>query len=63
MESDELDLLASLRAEAAIPQTILIAVMGQEPMAIYPNDIIGKTDDELLALVRSRIAEQTQKGR
>jgi tRNA A37 threonylcarbamoyladenosine dehydratase len=62
MES-ALDLLAVLRAEAAVPETILIAVMGQAPTAIYPNDIIGKTDDELLALVRARLAEHNPKAR
>lgn len=55
--------LANLRAEAAAPGALLVAVEGNPPVAIYPNDIVGKSDDELLAFVRERLAEQIPEAR
>ena len=50
--------LANLRAEAAAPGALLVAVEGTPPLAIYPDDIVGKSDNELLAFVRARLDEQ-----
>ncbi|MEH6434294.1 hypothetical protein [Massilia sp. DD77] len=48
--------LADLRAEAAAPGALLVAVPGKAgTLPIYPNDIVGKSDDELLAYVRERV--------
>lgn len=51
--------LANLRAEAAAPGALLVAVHGERgPVAIYPNETVGKSDDELLACVSRRLAER-----
>lgn len=54
--------LANLRAEAAAPGALLVAVEGDPPVAIYPNDIVGKSDAELLAFVRERLAEPSPRA-
>lgn len=45
-------LLADLRAWASDPRALVYLVEGAR--AILPADVIGRTDDELLALVRER---------
>lgn len=51
--------LAKLRAEAEAPGTILVCV-GR--LRLLPEDIVGKSDDELLAFVCERL-ENTHKAR
>jgi hypothetical protein len=43
-------LLASLREWASDPRALICLIEGAP--VIFPADVIGKTDDELLALVR-----------
>ncbi len=42
--------LASLRAEAATPGTVAVCI--GKMLRLLPEDIVGKSDDELLAYVR-----------
>ena len=49
--------LAKLRAEAAAPGALLVAIEGDPPVVLYPNDIVGKSDDELLEMIGSRTKE------
>lgn len=55
--------LATLRAEAAAPGSLMIpisgTVRGKPARAIvFPEEFVGKTDAELLAHLRARLAEQ-----
>lgn len=50
--------LANLRAELAAPGALLFSVPGKAgTVAIFPQDIVGKSDDELLAFVRERLEQ------
>lgn len=51
--------LAKVRAEAAAPGALLVVVRDKSrSMAIFPDQVVGKSDDELLAFIASRLAEQ-----
>lgn len=54
--------LATVRAEAASGALMVIVtgtVRGQPARAaIFPDEIVGLADDELLALARARLAEK-----
>jgi hypothetical protein len=51
--------LATVRAEAAAPGALFVIVRGPAGrVAIPPEHIVGKSDDELLALIAARLAEQ-----
>jgi hypothetical protein len=51
--------LANVRAKAAAPGALLVTVRGPAgSVAIFPDEIVGKSDDELLAFIDSRLAEQ-----
>lgn len=47
--------LAKLRAEAEVPGTIIVCT-GR--LRIPPDDIVGKSDDELLAYVSGLLEQQ-----
>ena len=50
--------LANVRAELA-DGALLVTVHGPAgAVAIFPEDIVGKSDDELLAFIRRRLYEQ-----
>jgi hypothetical protein len=49
-------LVAFVRAEAAAPGAVIVAVKGR--VAIFPEDIVGKSDDELLSFIEARLAER-----
>jgi hypothetical protein len=50
--------LANIRAEAAGPRALVVVVKGPRgPVAIFPEDVVGKSDDELLAFIASRLDE------
>jgi len=50
--------LANVRAEAAAPGAILVIVRGPAgSVTFFPEDIVGKSDDELLAFIAGRLAE------
>jgi hypothetical protein len=50
--------VASIRAEAADPSTVLVIVSGKTGrVAIFPDEIVGKSDDELLDFIGKRLAE------
>jgi hypothetical protein len=51
--------LANVRAEAAAPGALLVVVRdSSRSVAIFPDEIVGMSDDELLAFIDSRLAEQ-----
>jgi hypothetical protein len=48
--------LANVRAAAALPGARFITVHGPAgSVTIHPNDIVGKSDDELLAFIADRL--------
>lgn len=48
--------LANMRAEAAAPSALFVIVRGPAgAVAIPPEDIVGKADDELLAFIAARL--------
>jgi len=50
--------LANVRAEATAPGAILVIVRGPAgSVAISPEHIVGKSDDELLAFIAGRLTE------
>jgi len=50
--------LARVRANAAPPGTTFVIVRGPAgAVAITPDEIVGKSDDELLAFICRRLAE------
>jgi hypothetical protein len=51
--------LANVRAEAAAPSALLVIVRdSSRSVAIFPDEIVGKSDDELLAFIAGRLDEQ-----
>jgi len=59
MGSDIAAQLANVRAAAALPGARLITVRGPAgSVTFFPNDVVGRSDDELLALIARRLAEQ-----
>jgi len=51
--------LAKLRADAAPQGTVFVVVRGPAgAVAIPPQDIVGKSDDELMAFMVRRLAEK-----
>lgn len=51
--------LAKLRADAAPPGTVFVIVSGPAgSVAIPAEDIVGKSDNELMAFMVRRLAEQ-----
>ena len=57
MSPDTSAWLAKLRAEAEVPGTILVCA-GQ--LRMLPEDIVGKSDDELLAHVRGLLGNENK---
>jgi hypothetical protein len=52
-------LVANVRAEAAAPGALLVTVRGPAgSVAIFPDEIVARSDDEPLAFIDSRLAEQ-----
>ena len=52
--------LAKLRADAAPPGTTFVIVRGPAgSVAITPDEIVGKSDEELLAFIVGRLKEST----
>ena len=59
MSSETAAWLANVRAGAAAPGALLVIVRdGSRSVAIFPDQVVGKSDDELLAFIASRLAEQ-----
>ena len=59
MSPDTAARLAKVRAEAEAPGALLVVVRNpSRSVAIFPEDIVGKSDDELLAFIAKRLAEQ-----
>lgn len=51
--------LANVRAEAAEPGALIVTVTSKSgSVAIFPEDIVGKSDDELLAFIAARLENQ-----
>jgi hypothetical protein len=51
--------LANVRAEAAAPGALVVIVRGNgRRVAISPSEIVGKSDEELLAFIAKRLSEQ-----
>jgi len=62
MSPDTAAWLANLRAEAAAPGSLMIPISGTvrgrpARAVIFQDEFVGKTDAELLALFRARLAE------
>ncbi|WP_156116686.1 hypothetical protein [Massilia sp. 9096] len=50
--------LANIRAEAEAPGAVLVIARAQTgAIAIFPDEILGKSDDELLAFIAARSEE------
>jgi hypothetical protein len=59
MSPEDAALVANVRAEAAAPGALLVTVRGPAgSVAIFPDEIVARSDDELLAFIDSRLAEQ-----
>lgn len=63
MSPDTAAWLATLRAEAASPDSLMAVTTGtvrSKPAraVIFQHEIVGMSDDELYAFVRARLAEQ-----
>lgn len=51
----ELDLLVQLREWASEPGALFYTLKGRQGMvAIFPEDVLGKTDEQLLAFILAR---------
>lgn len=60
MNTDKAAWLANIRAEAEAPGAVLVIVPAKAgSIAIFPDEIIGKSDDELLAFLAARSAAET----
>jgi hypothetical protein len=54
--------LANLRAAAALPGALRVTVRGPAGTVTIPREnIVGKSDDELLRFIAERLAEQQNK--
>lgn len=50
--------LARVRANAAAPDIVFVTVRGPAgSVAIFPDEIVGKSDEELLAFIVRRLKE------
>ena len=50
--------LANIRTEASAPGALVVVVQGPRgSIAIIPEDIVGKSDEELLAFIAARLDE------
>lgn len=58
MAPDRAAWIANIRAEAADPGAVIVTIVGKSgSVAISPEDIVGKSDEELLAFIAARLAE------
>jgi hypothetical protein len=63
MKPETVAWLARLRAQA-VPGTDLVFVRGPlGSISLYPHEIVGKSDDELLAFVTARLTDTQQDTR
>ena len=62
MKPETLAWLDKLRTQAADPANLFVIIPRRSggSVAIFPEDIVGKSDDELLAYVASRLAKQPE---
>jgi hypothetical protein len=61
MSPETAALLASERTQAADPSVFMVVIRRKTrggSVAIFPEDIVGKPDNELLAFIAERLAEQ-----
>lgn len=58
MSPDTAAWLANVRAELAAGALLVAVPAKTGTVAIFPEDIVGKSDNELLAFIASRLAEQ-----
>jgi len=50
--------IANIRAEAAVPGTLVVVVMSRSgSIALFPENIVGQSDAELQAYIAMRLAE------
>jgi hypothetical protein len=50
-----------VRADAAPPGTVYVVISGPAgTVAVFPKDILDKSDDELLAYIAGRLSEITK---
>lgn len=63
MSPSDLDLIAAMRAYAKDPSGLCFSVAGSRgSVAIFKDDIDGRSDEALLALLTERGASQTTGG-
>jgi hypothetical protein len=61
MNTDKAAWLANIRAEAEAPGAVLVIVPAKAgSIAIFPDEIAGKSDDELLAFIAGRTGGDAQ---
>lgn len=60
MRAETVAWLAKLRAQAADPGNLCVVIPRRAggSVAIFPDDIVGKSDDELAAYVVARLTEK-----
>lgn len=54
---DVLNFLNNIRAEAQLPGTVMIIIGNPRKAAFSPEEVVGKTNEELYALVEQRLLE------
>lgn len=59
MRPETIAWLANVRAQADSPDALLVTIRRKSggSVAIFPEDIVGKSDDELLAFIAARLQE------
>jgi hypothetical protein len=58
MSPDPAALLPEIREWAADPRALVFPINGERrSIALFPAEVIGKTDDELLRFIAARLAE------
>ena len=58
MRPESAAMIANLRTELAAPGALYVAIRSSDRMvAIFPDDLVGKTDRQLLAFVRERLTQ------
>lgn len=54
MTPAEIDLMERIKIEVADPETLFVVLRGR--VVLFREDLVGKTDDELLAVIRDKLS-------
>lgn len=64
MRKETIEWLATLRARAEEPGIIFVAVRARSrSIFIYPEEILDRTDEQLLAFIRHRLANAAKSSK